>query len=81
MAKEPDSLVLQLLREMRGEIAALRESAEEHSELFKALRKDIRDWQETTVFEADVDRRWVSISLSRGRRHEDRQRKTSSRRS
>ena len=49
MAKEPDSLVLQLLREMRGEIAALRESAEEHSELFKALRKDIRDWQETTA--------------------------------
>ena len=49
MAKEPDSLVLQLLREMCGEIAALRESAEEHSELFKALRKDIRDWQETTA--------------------------------
>jgi septal ring factor EnvC (AmiA/AmiB activator) len=49
MAKEPDNLVLQLLREMRGEIAALRESAEEHSELFKALRKDIRDWQETTA--------------------------------
>ena len=49
MAKEPDSLVLQHLREMRGEIVALRESAEEHSELFKALRKDIRDWQETTA--------------------------------
>ena len=49
MAEEPDSLVLQLLREMRGEIAVLRESAEEHSELFKALRKDIRDWQETTA--------------------------------
>ena len=49
MAKEPDNLVLQLLREMRGEVAALRESAEEHSELFKALRKDIRDWQETTA--------------------------------
>jgi NTP pyrophosphatase (non-canonical NTP hydrolase) len=49
MAKEPDSLVLQHLREMRGEITALRESAEEHSELFKALRKDTRDWQETTA--------------------------------
>ncbi|MFZ0206057.1 MAG: hypothetical protein WAL59_08065 [Roseiarcus sp.] len=47
MAEEPDSLVLQLLREMRREIAALSESAEEHSELFKALRKDIRDRQET----------------------------------
>jgi len=47
MAREPDSVVLQLLREMRGEIAALRESASEHSELFKALRKDVRDWQET----------------------------------
>ena len=49
MAEEPDGLVLQLLREMRGEISALRESAKEHSELFAALRKDIRDWQETTV--------------------------------
>ena len=49
MAEEPDSLVLRLLREMRGEISPLRESAKEHSELFAALRKDIRDWQETTV--------------------------------
>ena len=49
MAEEPESLVLQLLRERCGEIAALRESAEEHSELFEALRKDIRDWQETTA--------------------------------
>ena len=47
MAEEPDSLVLQHQREMRGEIAALRD--EEHSELFKASRKDTRDWQETTA--------------------------------
>jgi hypothetical protein len=39
MAEEPDSLVLQHLREMRGE----------NSELFKASRKDTRDWQETTA--------------------------------
>ena len=63
MAEEPDSPVLQHLREMRGEIAALRESAEEHSELFKASRKDTRDWQENDRLRADVDRRPVSISL------------------
>jgi hypothetical protein len=49
MAEEPVSLVLQLLRERRGEIAALRESVEDHSELLEALRKDIRDRQATTV--------------------------------
>ncbi len=49
MAEEPDSLVLQLLCEMRGEIAALRESAQQHSDLLEALRKDIRDWQETSA--------------------------------
>jgi hypothetical protein len=49
MAEEPDSLVLRLLREMRGEISALRESAEEHSEVFKASGKDTRDWQKTTA--------------------------------
>ena len=64
MAKEPDSLVLQLPREMRSEIAALRESAEEHSDLFKALRKDIREWQETLtliVAERPSGFSWVSI--------------------
>jgi septal ring factor EnvC (AmiA/AmiB activator) len=49
MAKETDNLVLKLLREMRGDVAVLRERADEHSEEFKALRKEIRDWQETTA--------------------------------
>jgi hypothetical protein len=68
MAEEPESLVLQLLRERRGEIAALRESAEKHSELFEALRKDIRDWQETiasglTLIGAECPSRfsWASV--------------------
>jgi septal ring factor EnvC (AmiA/AmiB activator) len=49
MAKETDNLVLKLLREMRGDVAVLRERADEHSEEFKALRKEIRDWQEPTA--------------------------------
>ncbi|HEX3493788.1 MAG TPA: hypothetical protein VHT48_00225 [Methylocella sp.] len=32
MANEPENLVLELLREMRGDIVVLRERAEEHSE-------------------------------------------------
>jgi hypothetical protein len=35
MAEEPEGFVLQLVRERRGENAALRESVEEHSELLK----------------------------------------------
>ncbi len=49
MAKEPDNLILTLLREMRGDLATLRERADEHSAEFKALRKQITDWQETTA--------------------------------
>ena len=49
MPKEPDDLVLTLLREMRGDVAVLRERADEHSEELRALRKQIHDWQETTA--------------------------------
>ena len=49
MPKEPENLVLELLREMRGDIAILRERADEHSEELRALRGQIRDWQETTA--------------------------------
>jgi septal ring factor EnvC (AmiA/AmiB activator) len=49
MPKEPENLVLTLLREMRGDVAILRERADEHSEELRALRKQIHDWQETTA--------------------------------
>ena len=49
MLKEPENLVLTLLREMRGDVAVLRERADEHSEELRALRKQIYDWQGTTA--------------------------------
>jgi hypothetical protein len=49
VTKEPENLVLTLLREMRGDVAALRERADEHSEELRALRRQIHDWQETTA--------------------------------
>ena len=49
MSEEPENLVLKLLREMRGDVAILRELADEHSEEFRALRRQIHDWQETTA--------------------------------
>jgi len=49
MAKEPDSLILRLLREMRSDMAVVRERADEHTEELRALRKEIHDWQETTA--------------------------------
>jgi hypothetical protein len=49
MPKEPENLVLTLLREMRGGVAILRERADEHSQELRALRKPIHDWQETTA--------------------------------
>ena len=49
MAKEPDSLILRLLREMRGDMAVVRERADEHAEDLRALRKEMHDWPETTA--------------------------------
>ncbi len=49
MLKEPENLVLNLLREMRGDVSILRERTDEHSEELRALRRQIHDWQETTA--------------------------------
>jgi septal ring factor EnvC (AmiA/AmiB activator) len=49
MAKEPDSLVLGLVRELRSDMAVVRERADEHADELRALRKEIHDWQETTA--------------------------------
>ena len=49
MPKEPDSLILRLLRETRSDMAVVRERADEHAEELRALRKEIHDWQETTA--------------------------------
>jgi septal ring factor EnvC (AmiA/AmiB activator) len=49
MPEEPGNLVLELLREMRGDVAILRERADEHNEELRALRRQIHDWQETTA--------------------------------
>jgi hypothetical protein len=44
MPKEPENLVLNLLREMRGDVSILRERADEHSEELRALCRQIHDW-------------------------------------
>jgi septal ring factor EnvC (AmiA/AmiB activator) len=49
MAKEPDNLVLELLREMRGDVRTLRERSEEHADELRKIRKEIHSWQETTA--------------------------------
>ena len=49
MAKEPENLILTLLREMRGDLATLQNRADENTADLKALRKQIQDWQETTA--------------------------------
>ncbi len=48
MAKEPDSLILELLRDMRSDMRVLRERSEEHSGELKKIRKEMHNWQETT---------------------------------
>jgi hypothetical protein len=53
MAKEPDSLILRLLREMRSDMVVIRERADEHAEELRAFRKEIH-WQETTATAAGV---------------------------
>ncbi len=49
MAKAPQDLTLTILREIRGDVAHLRERADQTTAELKALRKGIRDWQETTA--------------------------------
>jgi hypothetical protein len=49
MAKEPDSLILTLLRELRAEQGATREDIRDLRDQMMQMRKDMRDWQETTA--------------------------------
>jgi septal ring factor EnvC (AmiA/AmiB activator) len=50
MPKAPEKkLVLELLREMRGDLAILRGRADEHSEELRTSRRQIHDWRETTA--------------------------------
>jgi len=49
MPRQPEDLVLTLLRQMRADVCILRERDDEHSEELRALRKPIHDWQETTA--------------------------------
>jgi hypothetical protein len=48
MAKEPDNLVLTMLREMRETLQDVKNKVYEHDGRFADLRKSIEDWQETT---------------------------------
>ncbi|HRK25330.1 MAG TPA: hypothetical protein PLQ11_10285 [Beijerinckiaceae bacterium] len=49
MGKEPDNLVLSLLREMRGDLSDIKEKLSDHSRQFKRIRKEMADWQETSA--------------------------------
>ena len=49
MAKEPDNLVLKLLREMRIDQGAMREDVRDLRVEMTAMRKDLHDWQETVA--------------------------------
>jgi len=48
MAKEPDNLVLKMLREMREILDDHTRRFEAHDRRFDELQKSIGDWQETT---------------------------------
>ncbi len=47
MAKEPDNLVLELLREVRAEQGEMRDDVHALGEQLSAMRKEMGDWQET----------------------------------
>jgi peptidoglycan hydrolase CwlO-like protein len=49
-AGEPENLVLRLLREVRSEVASIREKQSEHDKHFKDIRKDIEDMKTQIVF-------------------------------
>jgi uncharacterized coiled-coil protein SlyX len=49
MAKAPQDLTLTILREIRGDVAHLRERSDQTTAELKGLREEIRDRQETTV--------------------------------
>jgi predicted nucleic acid-binding Zn-ribbon protein len=46
MSKEPDDLILKMLREMRAERGDVREGVSDLNEKFGAMRKEIREGQE-----------------------------------
>lgn len=43
MAKQPEDLVLRLLREMRGDVSSIRGTVESHSHRFDRLEKRLDD--------------------------------------
>lgn len=49
MAKEPDNLVLKLLREMRDGQKKMQAVLDKHSEEFKKLHREILEWKQTSA--------------------------------
>jgi septal ring factor EnvC (AmiA/AmiB activator) len=47
MAKEPDNLVLKLLREIRAEQGEMRDDMRGLRDQMSAMQKEMTDWQET----------------------------------
>lgn len=51
MAKQPDNLVLDILREIRADIRGLREESIRHGDELQSICQAMNDWQETTATE------------------------------
>ena len=49
MAKQPENLVLDILRDIRADIRGLREESVRHGDELESIRKVMNDWQETTA--------------------------------
>ena len=49
MAKAPEDITVAILRESRGDLARLRERADQTTAELKVLTRQIHDWQETTA--------------------------------
>jgi septal ring factor EnvC (AmiA/AmiB activator) len=47
MSKEPENLILTLLRELRAETGVVREDVRDLKDQMSQMRKDMQDWQET----------------------------------
>jgi len=50
MAAEPDDLVLRLLREMRTEVASIRETLDRHTQRFDRIEKRLEDLAKVTKY-------------------------------
>jgi hypothetical protein len=49
MAKQPDNLLLEILKEIRADVRSLKADSKKHGEELTTVRTVMQDWQETTA--------------------------------